>query len=57
MVSPHLYEQNGHGRAEADAEGLDVDVAPLGGEEVAELVDEDDEPRPTTTLSVSIGSR
>ena len=33
----------GHGRAEADAERLDVDVAPLGGEEVAELVDEDDE--------------
>jgi len=33
-----------------------VDVAPLGGDEVAEFVDEDDEARPITTLSVSIGS-
>ena len=31
------------GRAEADAEGRDVDVAPLGGEEMAQLVNEDDE--------------
>ena len=38
-----LEAATGQGRAEADAEGLHVDVAPLGGQEVAQLVDEDDE--------------
>ena len=41
-----LVRAERHGRAEPDAERLDVDVAPLGGEEVAEFVDEDDEPEP-----------
>src|SRR5205085_2274743 len=33
------------GRPEADAKGLDVDVAPLGQQEVAQLVDKDHQPQ------------
>ena len=40
----------GQGRAEADAERLHVDVAPLGHEEVAQLVEENDEAQPDADL-------